>query len=110
MLIAPMVRRLAPGIEYTTFRAAWLPDEILPGDPRTRVISALNLEDPQELITLALIERGEPSEIPAWLERIAPIEERRQERIQHLVTAPSLNAIYHVVAEDDLSQPLSAWR
>jgi hypothetical protein len=27
MLIAPMVRRLAPGIHYDTFRAAWLPDE-----------------------------------------------------------------------------------
>lgn len=110
MLIAPMVRRLAPGIDYDTFRSAWLPDEILPGDPRRRVISALNLEDPQELLTLALIEHGEPSEIPGWLERIAPIEHRRQQRIQELVTAPSLNAIYQAVAEDDLSQPLSAWR
>ena len=40
--------------------------------------------------------------------RIAPVEERRHERIEHLVGEPTLNAVYQVVAEDDLSRPIPA--
>jgi hypothetical protein len=40
--------------------------------------------------------------------RIAPVEERRHERIKHLVGEPTLNAVYQVVAEDDLSRPIPA--
>jgi hypothetical protein len=43
-----------------------------------------------------------------WMERIAPVEERRHERIKHLVSAPTLNAVYQVVGDDDLSQPIAA--
>ncbi|MFI7002984.1 hypothetical protein [Nocardia sp. NPDC050175] len=107
MLIAAMSRRLNDDVDYATFRKAWLPDETIPGDPRTRVFSALNVEDPRELFTLALIEHAEAADIPAWMERLTPIEERRHERIKHLVGEPTLNAVYQVVAEDDLSQPIT---
>jgi hypothetical protein len=42
------------------------------------------------------------------MERIAPVEARRHERIKHLVGEPTLNAVYQVVADDDLSRPLQA--
>ncbi|WP_405162534.1 hypothetical protein OG203_40670 [Nocardia sp. NBC_01499] len=107
MLIAAMSRRLNDDVDYATFRKAWIPDETVPGDPRTRMLSALNIEDPRELFTLALIENAEVADIPAWMERLTPIEERRYERIKHLVSEPTLNAVYQVVAEDDLSQPIT---
>ncbi|GAA5076292.1 hypothetical protein [Nocardia iowensis] len=107
MLIAALSRRLNDGVDYATFRKAWIPDELVPGDPRTRVISALNIEDPRELFTLAVLENTEPADIPVWLERIAPIEARRYERIRHLVSEPTLNAVYQVIAEDDLGQPIT---
>ena len=105
MLIAAMSRELK--VDYATFRKAWIPDETLPDDPRTRVFSAVNVEDPRELMTIALIENGEADDIPAWMERLAPIEARRYERIKDLVGEPTLNAVYQVVAEDDLSKPIS---
>ncbi|WP_225732464.1 MULTISPECIES: hypothetical protein [unclassified Nocardia] len=107
MLIAAMSRRLNDDVDYATFRKAWIPDETVPGDPRTRVISALNVEDPREIFTIALMEDADPADIPAWLERLNPIEMRRYERIKDLVSEPTLNAVYQVVAEDDLSQPIS---
>jgi hypothetical protein len=41
-------------------------------------------------------------------ERIAPVEERRHERIKHPVGEPTLNAVYQVVGEDGLSGPIPA--
>ncbi|MFI6604011.1 hypothetical protein ACIBHX_47935 [Nonomuraea sp. NPDC050536] len=107
MLIAAMSRRLNDGVDYATFRKAWIPDEIVPDDPRTRVISGLNIEDPRELLTIALIENAEAADIPVWMERLTPIEARRYERIKDLVSEPTLNAVYEVVAEDDLSRPIA---
>jgi hypothetical protein len=109
MMIACLIRRLNDGVDYPTFRQAWIPDEILPGDPRTRVLSAVNLEDPGELLTVAIIEEGDPADIPGWMEKIAPIEQRRHERIKGLAGDPTVNAVYQVLAEDDLSRPLAAW-
>jgi hypothetical protein len=106
-LIAAMSRRLNDGVDYATFRKNWIPDEILADDPRTQVLSAINVEDPQELFTLAIIDDADPAEIPAWMERLTPIEQRRHERIKHLVSDPTLNAVYQVVAEDDLSKPIT---
>ncbi len=108
MLVACLTRRLNDGVDYATFRNAWIPDEVIPGDPRTRVLSAVNLADPQELCTLAIIEDADPAEIPAWMARIAPVEARRHDRIKHLTGDPTVNAVYRVVAEDDLSQPITA--
>lgn len=63
-------------------------------DPELRpVFSALNIEDSRELFTLARIE---PADIPAWMAGITPVEERRYERIKHLVGEPTLNAVYQV--------------
>ncbi|MFD8704063.1 hypothetical protein ACFV1W_15820 [Kitasatospora sp. NPDC059648] len=44
------------------------------------------------------------------MERLAPVEERRFERIKDLVGPPTLNAVYRVVAEDHLSQPIAELR
>ena len=108
MLIACMARRLNPDVDYATFRQAWIPDEILDGDPRRRVLSGINLEDPRDLFTIAIIEDADPKDIPMWMERIAPVEERRHERIKHLGSDPTLNAVYQVVGDDDLSRPIPA--
>ncbi|HEX4213422.1 MAG TPA: hypothetical protein VIA06_08875 [Candidatus Dormibacteraeota bacterium] len=40
-------------VDYGRFRSAWIPDQVFPDDPRRRVLSAVNLRDPQELLTLA---------------------------------------------------------
>ncbi|MER7757497.1 hypothetical protein [Kitasatospora sp. NPDC097643] len=107
-LVAVMIRKLNEGVEYEEFRKAWIPDEAFPDDPRTRVISATALEDSREIITIALIEGDrEPADIQAWAERLAPSEERRFERIKDLVGPPTLNAVYQVRAEDNLSQPIA---
>ncbi|WP_157537923.1 hypothetical protein [Kitasatospora azatica] len=43
---------------------------------------------------------------PAWMERLAPSEQRRTDRLAGLV-GPSLGgAVYRVVGDDDLSKPL----
>ena len=108
MLIACLARRLNAYVDYATFRRAWIPDEIIDGDPRRRVLSGINLEDPRDLFTIAIIEDADPAEIPLWMERIAPVEERRHERIKHLVSEPTLNAVYQVTGDDDLSRPIPA--
>ncbi|MGW2375790.1 MULTISPECIES: hypothetical protein [Kitasatospora] len=41
------------------------------------------------------------------MERLGPVEERRFERIKDLAGPPTLKAVYQVVAEDDLSQPIA---
>jgi hypothetical protein len=106
-MVACMIRRLNDGVDYETFRKAWIPDETLECDPR-RVLSAVNFEDPSELITLAIIDDADPADIPGWMELIAPIEQRRYERIKDMVSDPAVNALYQVVAEDDLSKPISS--
>lgn len=72
------------------------------------MLSGINLEDPRDLLTIAIIEDADPAEMPLWMERIAPVEERRHQRIRHLVSEPTLNAVYQVVADDDLSRPIPA--
>ena len=108
MLIACMARRLNSDVDYAAFRRAWSPDEIIDGDPRRRVLSGINLEDPRDLFTIAIVEDADPEEIPMWMARIAPVEERRHQRIRHLVGEPTLNAVYQVASDDDLSQPIPA--
>jgi hypothetical protein len=107
LFIAPLLRRLNDGVDYATFREAWLPDEILTDDPRRRVISAVNLEDPQELLTVALTEASGPEEFPVWMDRMRPIEARRHQRIKDLIGEPLVSGMYRVVAEDDLSRPIT---
>ncbi|MGA5820991.1 hypothetical protein ACPC54_24370 [Kitasatospora sp. NPDC094028] len=108
-LIAVMVRKLNEGVSYEEFRKAWIPDEVLEGDPRTKVISATALEDSRELITVALMEGDHtPASMQEWMERMAPSEARRYERIKDLVGPPTLNAVYQVQADDNLAQPLTA--
>jgi hypothetical protein len=107
MMVACMVRRLNDGVDYPTFRQAWIPDEIFEDDPRTRVLTATNLEDPRELLTMVIIDDADPADVPGWMELIAPVEQRRHERIKHMVGDPTVNALYQVVAEDDLSKPIS---
>ncbi|AUY53420.1 MULTISPECIES: hypothetical protein [Streptomycetaceae] len=107
-LVSVMVRKLNDGVDYGEFRKGWIPDEVVPGDPRTRVITAANMENPQEIVTIAIIEGDHgPESVQEWMERLAPVEERRFERIKDMVGPPSLNAVYQVLAEDDLSKPIA---
>jgi hypothetical protein len=104
MLIGAMVRRLNDGVDYATFRDAWLPDEQFAGDPR-RVLSAIDLADPQQLMTVALIDAS-PEQIPEWIGRIGASEQRRAERIKDLVGPWQLNSTYRIVADDDFALPI----
>jgi len=107
LIIATSLRRMHDGVDYATFRRAWLPDETFPDDPRRRVLSGLNLRDPQEILTCAIIE-GDPAELPMWEARLGPSERRRIERLHDLV-GPSLSGgAYRIVGDDDLSRPIAA--
>src|ERR1700750_852308 len=108
MLIACLARRLNADVDYATFRRAWIPDEIIDGDPRRRVLSGINLEDPRDLFTIAIVEDADPEEIPMWMARIAPVGERRHQRIRPLVGDPTLTAVYQVASDAALSQPIPA--
>ncbi|WP_406299067.1 hypothetical protein OG948_27795 [Embleya sp. NBC_00888] len=105
MLIGAMVRRLNDGVDYPTFRDAWLPDERFAGDPR-RVLSAIDLADPQQLLTVALVD-ATPEQVPEWLDRIGASERRRAERIKGLVGPWQLNSTYRIVADDDFALPIT---
>ncbi|MYW06061.1 hypothetical protein [Streptomyces sp. SID3343] len=105
MLLGVIARRLNDGVDYARFREAWLPDEQFEGDPR-RVVSAINLEDPQELVTVALVD-AEVGDIPGWMDRIAASEQRRGERIRGLLGSQRLNGTYRVVGDDDFARPIT---
>jgi hypothetical protein len=100
MIISVLVRRLREGRTYDDFRAAWLPDKGF-GVP-TRVVSAVGLEDPREVITIGFSDFPE-SEIPAFLERVGPEESVRHDRIADVIEPEMTRSFYVQVADDDLT-------
>ena len=100
MIISVLVRRLREGSTYEDFRAAWLPDKGF-GVP-TRVVSAVGLEDPREVITIGFSDLPE-SEIPAFLERVGPQESARHDRIADVTEPEMTRAFYVQVGDDDLT-------
>jgi hypothetical protein len=100
MIISVLSRRLRKGKDYEDFRAAWLPDEGF-GVP-TRVVSAVSLEDPREIITIGFTDL-DPADVEDFLARVGPQEKLRHDRIAEVVEPGGTNLVYLQVADDDLT-------
>jgi hypothetical protein len=100
MIISVLVRRLREGKTYADFRAAWKPDKGF--GVATRVVTGQGLEDPLEIVTIGFSDL-EPDDIPAFLERVAPQEQMRHERLEAVVEPEMTRSFYIQVADDDLT-------
>ena len=95
-----LTRRLREGKTLEDFRAAWHREGGF-GVP-TRVVTGQGLEDPREIVTIGFTDI-EVDEIEAFLERAAPEEARRHDRIADVIEPDMSRAFYVQVADDDLS-------
>jgi hypothetical protein len=100
IVISVLSRRLRDGKTYEDFREAWLPEQGF-GFP-TRVVSAVNVEDQREVITIGFSELSE-DEAEAQLQRIAPEQERRRDRVDSVIEPDMTRHFYVQVAEDDFT-------
>jgi hypothetical protein len=100
MVISILIRRLREGKTLEDFRTAWHREQGF-GVP-TRVVTGQGLEDPREIVTIGFTDI-ELDEIGAFLERTAPEEARRHERIAEVIEPEMTRAFYVQVADDDLS-------
>jgi hypothetical protein len=98
--IPVLSRRLREGKTYEDFREAWLPEQGF-GFP-TRVVSAVNVEDQREVITIGFSELDE-AEAEAQLQRIGPEQERRHDRVDAVIEPGMTRHFYVQVAEDDFT-------
>ncbi len=103
IVIAVLVRRLREGKTYEDFHKAWLPEQGF--DFPTRVVSALNVQDEREVITIGFSEMEE-SEAEAQLQRIGPQEQRRHEKIDEVIEPEMTRKFYVQVADDDFTEAL----
>ena len=100
MIISILTRRLREGRTLEDFRAAWQREGGF-GVP-TRVVTGQGLDDPQQILTVGFT-NIEPEEIAAFLERTAPEEARRHERIAEVIEPEMTRAFYVQVADDALT-------
>jgi hypothetical protein len=103
MLIAIFRRRLKEGQTYEDFHEAWLPEEGsfaehfgIPG----RIINARRLDDEREFLSIDLMDIG-LDEIGPLLERVASGEAKRHDRIDDVIEATELRALYEVVFDTE---------
>jgi hypothetical protein len=100
VVISILMRRLREGKTLEDFRSAWQREGGF-GVP-TRVVTGQGLDDPREVVTIGFTDI-ELDEIEAFLERTAPEEARRHERIAEVIEPTMTRAFYVQVADDDLS-------
>ena len=100
MVISVLMRRLREGKTLEDFREAWHREGGF-GVP-TRVVTGQGLEDPREIVTIGCTDI-QLDEIDAFLERTAPEEQRRHERIAEIIEPAMTRAFYVQVADDDLT-------
>jgi hypothetical protein len=100
VVISILTRRLREGMTLEDFRSAWHREGGF-GMP-TRVVTGQGLNDPREIVTIGFTDI-ELDEIEDFLERTAPEEARRHERIAEVVEPASTRAFFVQVADDDLS-------
>ncbi len=101
MLLAVLVRRLKEGTTYEQFRAAWAPEQGFGRE--VRVLNAVNVDDPREIVSVGLMPGVTREELPALLEQFAAPEAQRHERIDEVIEGFVLRGIYEVVGDEDLS-------
>ena len=100
MVISVLTRRLREGKTLEDFRAAWHREGGF-GVP-TRVVTCQGLDDPREIVTIGFTDI-QVDEIEGFLQRTAPEEARRHERIADVIEPATTRAFYVQVADDDLS-------
>lgn len=100
IIITVLVRQLREGRSYEDFREAWLPDQGF--DFPTRVVSAQNVMNDREIITIGFSELSE-AEAEAQLQQIAPQEKIRHDRIDAVIEPESTRAFYVQMGEDDFT-------
>ena len=100
MVISILMRRLRDGKTLEDFRAAWQREGGF-GVP-TRVVTGQGLDDPREIVTIGFTDI-ELDEIEGFLERTAPEEARRHDRIAEVIEPEMTRAFYVQVGDDDLS-------
>jgi hypothetical protein len=101
IVISVLSRRLRDGKTYEDFREAWLPEQGF-GFP-TRVVSAVNVEDQREILTIGFSELSE-AEAEAQLQQIAPEQGRRHDRVEAVIEPDMTRHFYVQVAEDDFTE------
>ena len=100
MIVSVLIRRLREGKDYSDFRKAWLPDKGF-GVP-TRVVSAVGLEDPREVVTIGFSDL-DPEQVDSFLERVGPQEQPRHDRLAEVIEPDGTRGFYIQVADDDLT-------
>jgi hypothetical protein len=102
MFIAVFVRRLRPGKTYQDFLDAWYPDKGF-GFGGRGPITAQNLDDEREIITIGFVDLPDRTELGEALKRVAEQESVRHERIDEVIESTSLRALYEQLDEFDFS-------
>jgi hypothetical protein len=100
VVISILTRRLREGKTLEDFREAWYREGGF--EVPTRVVTGQGLEDPRDIVTIGFTDI-QLDEIEAFLERTAPEETRRRDRIAEVIEPEMTRAFYVQVADDDLS-------
>lgn len=100
MIVSVLIRRLQEGKDYSDFRAAWLPDKGF-GIP-TRVVSAVSLEDPREVVTIGFSDL-DSADVEDFLAHVGPQEQLRHDRLEQVIEPGGTRGFYLQVADDDLT-------
>ena len=101
MLCAVLVRRLKEGVSYEQFKEAWSPEQGFGRD--VRVLNALNVDDPREIVSIGFVPGATKAELPALLDQIAASEARRHEHIDPVIEGFVFRGIFEVIDDVDLS-------
>ena len=100
MIIALFRRRLKEGLTYADFEEAWRAEQGF-GVP-ARVISATNLADPREILTVGFVD-ATPEQLAAGSDAVASQEAKRHSKIDEVIESTELRAFYEVEGEFDFS-------
>ena len=100
MIIALFRRKLKEGLTYADFEQAWKAEQGF-GVP-ARVISAVSLEDPREVLTVGFVDI-DPAALAAGADAVADQEAKRHSKIDDVIESTELRGFYEVAGEFDFS-------
>jgi hypothetical protein len=108
MIVSMIVRRLREGSTFEDFRRAWYPDRGF-GVP-SRVLNAVRLDDPREILSIGFLDVV-PDDLDDLAADIAAAEAKRHYRIEGVIEATEIRALYEIVDDEDFTDkphPFSA--
>ena len=100
MIVSVIVRRLRDGSSFEDFRRAWYPDQGF-GVP-SRVLNAIRVDDPREILSVAFLDVA-PDDLGDLAADIAAAEAKRHYRIEGVIEATELRAIYEIVDDENFT-------